>query len=209
MDRLPWGVASERFVEALRASLTYGGQALAEIPDLVEHIIAEGIWKRRPANYRDATVLHFTVWADFVRAEAPAGLEQDPVYVAKLCRGTPAEAALASLDGHQGQRTDLVSNGNEVSRPVGQTRAYAYRRLKADRADLYARVTAGELTPHAAMVEAGFRRRTLTVPDDPAGAWAALIRRFGAEAMRAACGCARPSGAGGIPRYGPTDPNAS
>lgn len=44
-------------------------------------------------------------------------------------------------------------------RPAGFTREYAYRKLAKDRPDLFARVQKGEVSAHAAMVEAGFRKR--------------------------------------------------
>jgi hypothetical protein len=34
------------------------------------------------------------------------------------------------------------------------------RRLRKDRPDIHARVLAGELTPHAGMIEAGLRKKT-------------------------------------------------
>ena len=49
-------------------------------------------------------------------------------------------------------------------RPSGNTSARALRRLRKDRPDLHGRVLAGDLTPHAAAIEAGFRPKTLTVP---------------------------------------------
>jgi len=61
--------------------------------------------------------------------------------------------------------------------PVGNTRAAALRRLRKDRPDLHKRVLDGELSPHAAMVEAGFRRRTATVPVDDTQRLAATLRR--------------------------------
>jgi len=49
---------------------------------------------------------------------------------------------------HQGRHTDLVdtadNNVNEVSRPTGNSNAYAMRKLRADRPDIHARVLAGE-----------------------------------------------------------------
>lgn len=39
--------------------------------------------------------------------------------------------------------------------------AYAHARLRKDRPDIHARVLAGEISPHAAMVEAGFRKRVV------------------------------------------------
>jgi hypothetical protein len=44
-------------------------------------------------------------------------------------------------------------------RPSGNFRAAFLRRLRKDRPDLHARVLNGALSPYAAMVEAGFRRR--------------------------------------------------
>ncbi len=61
---------------------------------------------------------------------------------------------------------NLVRDDTEkVTRPEGNTAAKALRRLRKERPDLHARVLAEELSPHAAMHEAGFRRRTLTVSD--------------------------------------------
>lgn len=60
----------------------------------------------------------------------------------------------------------------------GTTVEYAVRRLTRKRPDLMARVRAGELSFHAAMREAGFRRPVFQVPEDPAAAARALARHF-------------------------------
>ena len=44
-------------------------------------------------------------------------------------------------------------------RPSGNSRAAFLRRLRKDRPDIHARVLAGELSPHAGMIEAGFRKK--------------------------------------------------
>ena len=44
-------------------------------------------------------------------------------------------------------------------RPAGNSRAAFLRRLRKDRPDIHGRVLAGELSPYAGMVEAGFRKR--------------------------------------------------
>jgi hypothetical protein len=43
--------------------------------------------------------------------------------------------------------------------PTGTSTEAALRRLAKDRPDLHTRVLAGEITAHAAMVEAGFRKK--------------------------------------------------
>jgi hypothetical protein len=60
-----------------------------------------------------------------------------------------------------GGRPKTVDNGNSninSSRPTGGSKAYALRRLRKDRPDIHARVLAGEISAHAGMIEAGFRR---------------------------------------------------
>jgi hypothetical protein len=64
-----------------------------------------------------------------------------------------------------GQRTPDLPTGRYTStrnvhiRPSGNSRAAFLRRLRKDRPDIHARVLAGELSPHASMIEAGFRKQ--------------------------------------------------
>jgi hypothetical protein len=61
------------------------------------------------------------------------------------------------------------------------------RRLRTLRPDLHQRVVDGELSVHAAMIEAGFRKPKMTVPvDSPEAAIRALLRRFTADDLREA-----------------------
>lgn len=61
--------------------------------------------------------------------------------------------------------------------PTGTSADAALRRLRKDRPDLHARVLARELSPHAAMVEAGFRPRTITAPVDDMAKLADALKR--------------------------------
>ena len=61
---------------------------------------------------------------------------------------------------------------------MGNDPQYALRRLRTQRPDLHARVLAGDLSPHGAMVEAGFRRRTVTVALDVQSFARAILRHF-------------------------------
>lgn len=62
-------------------------------------------------------------------------------------------------------RPETVPNVHSSPRPAGNRRERAVRQLREQRPDLLRRVEAGEIPSlHAAMVEAGFRDRTLTVP---------------------------------------------
>lgn len=66
----------------------------------------------------------------------------------------------------------------QVERPMGTSVERALLRLSAQRPDLHAEVLAGTKSAHAACVEAGFRRRTITVPVDVERAAATLRRHF-------------------------------
>jgi hypothetical protein len=58
-------------------------------------------------------------------------------------------------------KTVYNDNGDvhDLERPSGNSAAAFIRRLRKDRPDIHARVLAGEITPHAGMTEAGFRKR--------------------------------------------------
>ncbi len=61
---------------------------------------------------------------------------------------------------------DNVHNDYHTDRPTGNAADAALRRLRKHRPDLHEQVLTGGLSPHAAMVEAGFRKRTISIPTD-------------------------------------------
>jgi len=64
---------------------------------------------------------------------------------------------------------DNVHNSTSRESPTGNAADAAIRRLRKDAPALHSRVEAGELSPHAAMIEAGFRKRTIAIKADPVG----------------------------------------
>jgi adenine-specific DNA-methyltransferase len=99
----------------------------------------------------------------------------------RLC-GDHAEALDAIDRVAQGKKHVRADGNNVTIKPEGNSRQQALRALRTHRPDLHAKVLAGELTPHRAMVEAGLRRPTMTVPADDVNAGIlALERRYGAE----------------------------
>jgi hypothetical protein len=93
-----------------------------------------------------------------------------------ICRSDPE--ALDAID-RATQNAPHVHTGdvdNVNIRPVGNASATALRRLRKDRPELHAKVLAKELSPHAAMVEAGFRSKTVTIPLTVAGVLRAMKR---------------------------------
>ena len=149
------------------------------VPDLIVSVIEHDYWRERVIE-RTHEVACFTRFEDFVRTPPLEGLGSTLDIIDRLCKGhRKAEDALDRVmqrpHGQRGaerpEEEKDVYNVNIFSeeRPVGNTTAYALRRLRAQRPDLHEQVLADMLSPHAAMVQAGFRKRTVSIPiDDPA-----------------------------------------
>jgi hypothetical protein len=101
-------------------------------------------------------------------------------YISRLTQGKSAEKELRGIGGLcQAARDNPVAEsagapiGNRnaakgknnsdnvtiVSGPRGNGKTYTLRRLARDRPDLLAKVESGELSPNAAAIEAGFRKK--------------------------------------------------
>jgi len=80
--------------------------------------------------------------------------------------------------------TAAITDNVHKPRPSGNSEEAALRRLRKDRPDLYQRVIEKKLSAHGAMVQAGFRPRTITVPVDVKAAAAVLARHFQGDATR-------------------------
>lgn len=137
------------------------GYDLSKIPELLKQVIEMDLWR----DFRNKLEIdvHHDRFIDYVTDTRPlCGLGTDLRTLKNLCRDDPE--ALDLIDrvtvGRQGERTDLVDNVNDVEeRPTGNTREAALRRLRKDRPDLHAQVIERKLSAHAAMVEAGFRKK--------------------------------------------------
>lgn len=70
--------------------------------------------------------------------------------------------------------------GQQPKPSYGTDVTYILNRLREKAPDLHAKVLAGELTPHAAALTAGLRRRRIAVVvDDPESAAKALVKAYG------------------------------
>lgn len=156
---------------------------MSKVPRLIKQVIREETWRRFETKL--GHVVEHDSFEAFVTAEPLSGLGGSVDMLRHLCRDDPE--ALDLLDqvtrrDHGGDRqsdefkthnVQLESSGNN-----GGRRDKALRKLRTDAPQLHAEVLAGNLTAHAAMIQAGFRRPTMTVPVDPAAVARALRKRF-------------------------------
>lgn len=176
-------VENDQLVGHLQEALRDGQSGLRYVPKLLKRVLEEEAWRKR-YHWASKTGVGFNSFAEFVTAPLTEGLGVDIDFVRRMVADDKAARDLLTqaVQGHQGERTDLVNNMNEV-RPQGTSAEAALRRLRKDRPDLHAKVLKDELSPHAAMVEAGFRPRTQTVRvDDPEAVARTLTRHMRPEA---------------------------
>lgn len=163
----PPEVIRGRVIRSVEQAIRHGGKTLEQLPGLLVRVIDEDMWRGYVVDPTGEEV-EFSSFEEFVTTDIPEGMGTTVQRLKHLCRDEPP--ALDAIDracrGKQGRRSDLFDNVQEVAptpAPTGNSRDTALRRLRDQRPDLHARVLAGELSAHAAMIEAGFRKRPQAV----------------------------------------------
>lgn len=174
---------NDEVVRCLQHAIDEGEHGLSVVPGLIKRVIVENCWRERHVDVLQWRPVTFRSFAEFLAERPPEGLGATLAQVKRLCADDPEAMDLIdqATAGRQGKRTDLVDNIHEVplvERPAGTSPEAALRRLRKDRPDLHSQVLKGELSAHAAAVQAGFRPRTITVPLDPEKMARAIRRRL-------------------------------
>ena len=182
---------NDSVVEALWRSIHDGECGLSQVPLLVKRTIRDACWQKR-IIHPTGQVQEFARFEDFVTTPPIEGLGGTIGLLKRMCASD--REALDLLDQvttgeHGGDRkseeamTIKRDNVTLDNADRGNSPSYALRRLRKNRPDLHARVLANELSPNGAMVEAGFRERTVQIPLDVTRAAMALRRHFTGDAL--------------------------
>lgn len=76
----------------------------------------------------------------------------------------------SGIGGKSGKAGDIDKGSNTtINNLQDRSKTYTLRRLARDHPDLLALVESGDLTPNAAAIQAGFRKRTITITPDVNG----------------------------------------
>ena len=153
-------VHHDQLVRSLRSSMYHGGNNMAAIPGTVSRIIEGDMWRERISQ--TGQMITFDSFAAFITTEPEAGLGTDERTLKNLCRDDIEASDLIdrALQVQRGGQADNqnasksetnVDNVNVRSRPQGNSRNAALRRLRKDAPELHARVLAGDLSAHAAI----------------------------------------------------------
>ena len=185
-------VKFDHTVALLTSSVRRGSSGLHSVPGLVKQIIREDMWQKRVIE-ATGELVECKTFAEFVTSPPPKGVGTDVDTLKRLChedmealdlidrvtvaeQGAPAGNRNAVKLETNASIVSVCSGETEVQH--GNTRQYALRKLRKDAPELHAKVLAGEVSPHQAMIDAGFRRKTVSIPLDPDGAARAIIRHF-------------------------------
>lgn len=143
-------------------------------------IIESGDWREFTHPMRG--LLRFARLADY----CDEFLRLKPEAVRAICKRSTLPQAAGVIVGMLEDVPPAAKQGrpkaNESNTHISSKRdaSAALARLKRDRPDLAAKVIAGEMTAHAAAVEAGFRKRYIQVPaDDLQAALAKIAEHYG------------------------------
>ncbi|WP_407563344.1 hypothetical protein [Streptomyces sp. 184] len=164
-------------VDALSSALDRGGHGLSNVPVLLHRLLVEESW--RDFETIRGEQVHYDRFLDFVTTPPLKGLGTEIELVKRIVRDSSETLDLLdeALRGQHGGDRSKRDNITLAPQPSGTSREAGLRRLRKDRPDLHGQVLEGRLSTHAAMVEAGFRRKKISVPVDTPENTARALRR--------------------------------
>lgn len=177
-------------IDSLGSSLRRGGASLETVPGLLKRVLQEEAWREFETSRGD--VVRHERFADFVTTPPLKGLGASVPLLKRIVADDPEALDLLdqALQNPVGKyESDLgdvdIVHGSKITRPDGNSKDAALRRLRKDAPELHAEVLAGRLSAHAAMVKAGFRPKTFTVRPDPESAARTLRKHMSPDDLRA------------------------
>ncbi|MGF2213788.1 hypothetical protein [Streptomyces albidoflavus] len=181
-------------INLLSAGLDNGANGLSSVPGLLRQVLEEGSW-RHFVTMRDEEIRHDD-FRTFITTPPLKGLGASEDLIRRMVGHDVGllnliDQHLARPPGRPAPTADdseaktFVSNRHD-SRPTGTTRAAGLRKLRKHAPHLLPQVTSGDLSVNKALIEAGLRERTISVPvSHPKKAADALKRHLAPDQLAA------------------------
>lgn len=187
----------KKVLQDAQECLSRGEGAFGALPSVVKSMIRDEVWK----HLTDKNGECFADFPSFVEYKLWWGLETRYDRLIEFCKDD-AECRQMLLEqmpvagpeeggapqGNQNAAKDKNNRDNiKVESHRGTSAPHTLKRLKRDNPELAERVVNGELSANAAAIEAGFRRPTLSIPNDPNRAAESILnhKHFGPEFAKA------------------------
>jgi hypothetical protein len=178
-------------INGLLIAMHDGEAGLSLVPAIIRRVIEENMWQHFVVESTREDVKHKR-FIDFIMANPLRGLGTDEKMLKRICADETEVLDLIDrvVQGkHAGNGSNQYASANVdnvhiSTRPTGNDRQRALRKLRKDSPTLHAEVLAGKLSPHAAMVKAGFRPKTFTIVHEPKACAETLKRKFTAKQLQ-------------------------
>lgn len=154
-----------QYVADLASAVRSGSSGLQDVPALLRIVLKDDGWREFITVRGEHKVP--TSFEEFVTRPPLSGIGAESVEQLKRLVGD--EPGLRDLIDRAVQNpvgSNVPLYNIQGRAPTGTSKDAALRRLRKDAPELHAQVLADELSPHAAMVAAGFRPKTFTVRAD-------------------------------------------
>lgn len=201
-------------VRNLQDTLAAGQCQIEVIPSCIRAVLRDRAWLGWRFPNQEASPFSAKDFRTFLTTKRPEGAGADLAIIEKVLRGTDVweaycEAMAGKPGAPEGNQNNVIganqwTNTNNVSdcpdapiilphpardrsndAPAGNSTIYTVNRLAKERPDLLDKIKIGELTPNAAAIAAGFRSKSITIPDEPEAAARRLLRHFQADRLEA------------------------
>ncbi|WP_412540085.1 hypothetical protein R8Z50_30350 [Longispora sp. K20-0274] len=179
-------------VASASSALASGTASFDTLTALLARLFVEGLWRDFITPLGEARQYSDEQLYEFIEAKPLKGLGATYEIIFRYADQSTRDkldelhekiGREASVSDHA---VDIVNSMiNAPARPTGNSEAQALRRLRNDRPDIHERVMAGEMSAHAGMIEAGFRKRKISVPKDDPPLIANALRRHLSPEIRA------------------------
>jgi hypothetical protein len=158
-----------RVVQQFRRAVDFC--TLNHVPQTTREVLTTGAWRER---FEMGRRIQFDSFVDFITAPtSKGGCGWEPNKVTELlrksgddeaCRMWETAIKAREIDARTPDLRSVGQHGKYSDKEGsatfhGRGSDYALARLRKDRPDIHARVLAGELSAHAGMIEAGFRKK--------------------------------------------------
>jgi hypothetical protein len=156
-------------VESLGSALRSGDHGLKTVPALLRRVLTEDSWRRFVTQRGE--LVEYDRFIDFVTTAPLKGIGASADLVRRVVADDKAVVDLLDRALQNPVGSNVPLDNIQEHAPTGTSEAAALRRLRKDAPALHAEVIGGHISAHAAMIQAGFRHRTISVRvDDPEAA---------------------------------------
>jgi hypothetical protein len=178
-------------VQSLSETLSSGEIGLKHVPELLKRVLSEKMWQERVVP-QTREVAKFDTFQQFVEGTPPNGLGATVHLLRRMCNDDIetldmiGQAMQRAPGGDKRSEKQQIINNNIMndSSKQGTSKSYGLRTLRKYAAsspavaELQEAVLGGKLSVNAALVQAGLREKTITVPMDPERAAGTIARHF-------------------------------